>query len=134
VKEPEATVTFTAVGGAAAILGPVIGPFALVLFAAVMGGMLAMSKERGKDDLPMTRLEGVQFVAVSAGVAIVLSGFCVWLVERYTDIPGNIALMPVAFFLSLGRGFMLGLVERIVGVIGDVFAAYAQRRTGGDGK
>jgi hypothetical protein len=121
MSEPT-TSAFVATGAIAVILGPVFGPFALLLFAAAAGAMLAMSKAPS-----MTRMEGFRFIVVGVAIALTLTGFAVWLVERYTPIPGNLALMPLAFALSAGRDTLLKLIERGGDALGKFFDALATR-------
>lgn len=108
MNEPTYT-AFAITGAVAAFLGPVLGPLVLLLFASVMGGLLAMGRVT-----TMTRWEGVRFVAVGVGISLVLTGFAVWAVEAYTSIPGNIALMPLAFAIAAARNAILDLIETLV--------------------
>jgi hypothetical protein len=123
MSEPT-TSAYVAMGAVAMMLGPVFGPFALLLFAAAAGAMLAMSKAPS-----MTRWQGVRFILVGMAIALALTGLAVWLVERYTPIPGNLALMPLAFAISAGRDFLLKLIERGVNALGTFFDALATRGT-----
>lgn len=109
-----------------AVLGPALGPFALLLFGAAAGSFLAMSKAPA-----MTRWEGARFVFIGMGLSLALSGLCVWLLERFTAIPGHLALVPVAFVIAAGRDHILGLVERIIGAAGAFIEAVFTRRGGG---
>jgi hypothetical protein len=96
------------VGAAATVLGPVLGPFALLLFAAIVGALLPMSKEG-----EMTRIQGAVYIATCVVISLCLTGFAVYLVQKYTTIPGNIAFMPLAFGIAAGRPFILNFVERL---------------------
>ena len=116
------TSAFVVTGAVAALLGPVLGPFTLLLFGAVAGSLLALSKAP-----TMTRMQGIQFVVVGVAIALALTGVAVWLVERYTPIPGNLALMPLAFALAMGRDYLFTLIERAVSAIGTFFDALARR-------
>lgn len=118
MKEPDFSLALSLVTATIGLLGPTLGPFALLIFAAVIGAALAMSKERGKDEAPMTRMEGARYILLSACVSLVLTGLCVYLVQKYTDIPGNIALMPLAFFIALSRGELVGLSKQFATWIG----------------
>lgn len=117
---------FALTGIIAAFLGPILGPMALVLFAAVMGGLLAMSKTPTP-----TRVEGIKFLAVGVGIAFVLTGAVVWAVERYTPIPGNIALAPVAFFIAAARGALLTLIDKAVEAAGNFLNALSGQKGNG---
>lgn len=114
MQEPT-TSAFVVTGAVAWALGPVIGPFALLLFGAIAGSLLAMSK------VPtMTRWEGVKFALVGVAIALAITGIAVWMVERYTPVPGNLALMPLAFAISAGRDFLLRLIERGADAVGSL--------------
>lgn len=113
VHEPT-TSTFIVTGIVAAVLGPVLGPYALIMFAAVVGSLLAMSKTP-----QATRLAGLKFIAIGVLVALTITGAVIWAVERYTEIPGNVALMPVAFIIGAARLYLLTFIERCL----DAFAA-----------
>lgn len=115
---------FAGAGIIGALLGPVFGPLVMLLFAAVMGGLLAMGRTSTH-----TRWEGVRFLAVGVGISLVLTGLAVWLVERYTTVPGNIALMPVAFIIAASRNSLLGFIERAL----ESLASFIPRK-GGDNK
>jgi hypothetical protein len=118
MHEPNIPV-FVVAGVISSMLGPVLGPFVMLLFAAVMGGLLAMSR-----NATTTRWEGVKFLAFGVGISLVLTGIAVWALERYTAIPGNIALMPVAFFIAASRNSLLVLIEKSI----DSAASYLPRK------
>lgn len=116
---------FAFTGLIAAALGPVLGPLVLLMFAAVMGALLAMGRIE-----TMTRMEGLKFVLVGVGISLVLTGFAVWLVETYTAIPGNIALMPLAFVIAAARNSLLGLIDKALDAIATFLNAFANSRGG----
>jgi hypothetical protein len=128
MSEPTSTgsAAYVVVGGFIAVLGPVLGPFAMLLFAAAMGALLAMGKAGS-----MTRWQGAAFVFVSMAISLALTGVVVFIVEKYTPIPGNLVLMPIAFVFAAGREFLLDLVKRIFGAAGTFFEALASRGGGG---
>jgi len=117
---------FAWTGLVATLLGPVVGPLALLLFAAVMGSLLAMSRTT-----TTTRWEGFKFLAVGVGISLVLTGLAVWAVERYTPIPGNIALMPVAFVIAAARNSLMGLIEMAIAAAGGFLSSFSKPK-GGD--
>lgn len=123
-NEPTTT-TFAATGMVAAVLGPVLGPYALIMFAAVVGSLLAMSKTP-----QATRLAGLKFIAVGVLVALTITGAVIWAVERYTDVPGNVALMPVAFIIGAARLYLLTFIERFLDGIAAAFGLLLNRRAG----
>ncbi len=130
MSEP-GTLTFVVTGVAAATLGPVLGPYTLIAFAAGVGGLLAMSRT------PMeSRMHALRFVGVGMLVALVLTAPCVWAVDKYTPVPGNVALVPVAFILGAARNGVLSLMDKgldaFAAALGVLLNALAQRK--GDGK
>jgi hypothetical protein len=100
--------SYIVVGFFTTAFGPTVGPFAMLLFASVIGALLPMSKEG-----EMTRLEGAVYIAICVGVSLSLTGLCVWLVQNFTTVPGNIVFMPLAFLLAAGRPFILSFVGRV---------------------
>ncbi|MCY1168499.1 hypothetical protein D9M73_84960 [compost metagenome] len=125
VNEPTFS-AFAWTGVVAAALGPVFGPMALLVFAAVMGSLLTMSRTT-----TATRWDGFKFLAVGVGLSLVLTGAAVWAVEKYTPVPGNIALMPMAFLIAAGRNSLLGLIELAIGAAGAFLTMFANRKGGG---
>lgn len=109
MTEPGTSTSFVVLGAATALLGPVLGPFALLVFGAVAGSLLALGTSE-----PMTRWQAARFVAVGVAVALALTGLAVWLVERYTDVPGHLALMPLAFAFAAGREHLSGFIKRLL--------------------
>lgn len=123
MKEPEFSL-FAATGVIAAALGPVLGPMVLLLFAAVMGGLLSMSSTA-----TTTRWEGFKFLAVGVGISFVLTGAAVWALQTYTPIPGNIAFMPVAFVIAAARTKLMGLIDLAIGALGALLTIWANRKS-----
>jgi len=114
---------YVVVGFATTFLGPVLGPFALLLFGAVVGSLLPMSKAAIR-----TRWEGVRFILVSVAIALSLTGLAVWVLERHFGIPGNLALLPMSFVIAAGRDQLLVVIERLATGLGDFLAAVFTRR------
>ena len=107
MAEPTTT-TFIGAGAAATLLGPVLGPYALIVFGAVAGSLLAMGRAN-----TATRLEAAWFVLVGVLLATAITGAVAWALEHYLHIPSAIALMPVAAAIGAGRNALLGLIEAI---------------------
>lgn len=93
-------------------LGPILGPYLLIVFAAIAGAGLALQVEK-----PLNRWEGIKFLALSTLVALLLTGPLAWLVEKYTDVPANVALIPVAVVLGLARTRLAPLIHRLLDVL-----------------
>lgn len=128
--EPAGPVSLSLVGLFIAVLGPTVGPYTLILFAAVVGGLLALSVEK-----PGTRLEGIRFMAVGTLVALLLTSPMVWAVTAYTDVPANVALVPVAFVLGACRSQLLAVIKQVIDMaaaaVGAFLNAAANRKGGG---
>lgn len=107
MAEPTTT-TFIGVGAAASLLGPVLGPYALIVFGAIAGSLLAMGRAN-----TATRLEAAWFVLVGVLLATAITGAVAWTLETYLHIPSAIALMPVAAAIGAGRNALLGLIEAL---------------------
>lgn len=107
MAEPTTT-TFIGVGAAAALLGPVLGPYALIVFGAVAGSLLAMGKVS-----TATWREGAWFVLVGVLLATAITGAVAWALEAYLHIPSSIALMPVSAAIGAGRNALLSLIESL---------------------
>jgi len=110
------TSAFIITGVIGALLGPLYGPFVLMFFAALMGGMLAMSRAETS-----SKLEAVRFLFVAVGVSMVLTGAGVWAIEQWTALPGNIALMPVAFAFAAARNSLLSFIDKILEALISIF-------------
>jgi hypothetical protein len=123
-------VSFSLLGAAVAVLGPVLGPYALIVFAAGIGAGLALSVEK-----PANRWEGFKFWLLATTIALILTGPCVWAVEHYSDVPANIALIPVAFVLGAARShigcFVNQALDAIAAAANAALQAAANRRGGG---
>lgn len=103
------------------LLGPIYGPAIMMVFAAFMGGLLAMSRSETQ-----STWQAIQFVAVAVGISMVLTGAGIWIIEKFTPLPGSVALMPVAFTFAAARESLLHYIDRLF----DVFASIIQRKGG----
>lgn len=129
MTDSAAPVSFSLLATAVAVLGPILGPYALIVFAAGVGAALALSVEK-----PTTRWEGLKFLATGTLLALLLTGPVVWAVTRYTEVPANIALIPVAFILGLGKAKLFSLVnlalDGLAATAGAIFNRGGQRGGG----
>jgi len=96
-------------GAAGALAGPVYGPAALMIFGAVIGALLAL--QGTKTD---SNWEAVRFCLIAIGISLALTGAGVWAIEKFTPLPGNIALMPVALFFAAARNMIIGAIQKIL--------------------
>lgn len=120
MAEPASTATSAAyvfIGAIGAVAGPVYGPVAMVMFAAIIGGLLGLSEVKTE-----SKMESVRFVVVSVGISIALTGAGVWIVEQFTPLPGSLALMPVAAIFAAGRSKIVDFIGKILDVAVRIFA------------
>lgn len=106
-----------------AAMGPVLGPFSLLLFSAFIGALVSLSRAEVS-----TRVQGAMHMVTSMGMSMVLTGACVWVITENTSVPADVALAPVAFLLAAGRPFILDLVQRLFGAAGDFLAGFFTKR------
>lgn len=130
MTEPAGPISFSLLAIFIAWLGPVFGPYALILFAAGVGSLLALSRQSAG-----TRWEGVKYVALGSAITLLLTGPVVWAIETYFDIPARIAMVPVAFVLGAFRDQVLSLIKQALewlpAAFGAVFNAAGRGRSGG---
>lgn len=119
--------SYVVTGVIATLLGPVLGPLALLVFAAFTGGLLAMSSTT-----TTTRWDGVKFLFIAVAISLILTGLAVYLVEKYTAIPGNIAMMPVAFVIAASRNYIMAFIDMGIKAAGGALAGLFAGRKGGD--
>lgn len=125
MAEPN-TGAFIATGVIIAALGPVLGPALLITFGAVAGSLLAMSKAE-----TMTRWQAARFLAVGVLVALTITGAVAWALERWLDVPTNVALMPVAAIIGAARTALLQVMDKLVELAAAGLAALGRIRGGG---
>lgn len=125
MTEPS-NILYLAVAAIVAWAGPVVGPFILLIFAAAVGSALAMGEHDTR-----TRKDGAKFILMGIAISFVLTGLAVHLVEKYTDIPGNVALMPLAFAIAISRKKIVGLINAALDACSSAFTTFANRKGNG---
>lgn len=115
--EPTTSSAFLLTGVVGAWLGPVYGPSAMMLFGALIGALLALSNEKTE-----SYWHSIRFVSLAVCLSLVLTGAGVWLVERFTPLPGSLALMPVAALFAAGRSKIIGFISDLLDVAVKVIA------------
>lgn len=90
-------------------LGPIYGPAVLMIFAAIIGGMIALGSTKTE-----SKWESFRFMVIAVGLSLTLTGIAIWWLERYTPIPGNIALMPVSCIFAMTRNRILWLIDKLL--------------------
>lgn len=123
--------SFSLVAIAAAVLGPVLGPYALIAFAAAAGSLLALSREPAG-----TRWEGVRYVLAGTLIALLFTTPAVWAMETYLQVPARIALVPIAAILGAFRNQVLSLIKLVLDQIPALVGAFlpGAGRGRGDGQ
>lgn len=114
-----ASSAFILVGAVGAVFGPVYGPLVLMLFSALIGAMLAL---QGTKIEPSTHWESAKFVLLAIGLSMTLTGFGVWVLERFTALPGSLAIMVVAFFFAAARNLILDTIKRLLDKLVDMLS------------
>jgi len=131
MSEPASTsITFSLLAAFVAWLGPVLGPYALIVFAAGVGALLALTRQPTG-----TRLGGLAYVGMSSLIALLVTGPIVWAIEHYFQVPANIALIPVAFILGAFRDQVLAVTKQAIEWVPTAFGAIlnpAGRGRGGE--
>lgn len=119
MAEPTSTST-TGVGLAAAlvaVLGPVAGEYAAILFAALAGALWPLSARKG-----ITRGEGALLLLRLVATSVVLTGLAAYYVHQYTGVPVLTAMSPVSLVIAaMGdrwRGIFSSLANRVSRVVG----------------
>lgn len=126
MAEPTTTSGASLVAISVALLGPMAGPYALIVFAALAGALWPLSAAT-----TMTRTAGAWLLLRCTLTAVVLTEVLSLAVQSQWSIPAKEALSPVAFFIgALGNGWRPvfdGIGAAISGVIGLI----AARQQGG---
>jgi hypothetical protein len=130
MQEPS-PLTFSLVAVFVTWLGPVLGPYALILFAAAAGSVLLYSNKPSNACAP--RWGGVKFVALGTVIAMLLTSPFVWLLHKYTSVPPEIALIPVAFVLGVGRDHLVTFTNQVLEAMAAAFGAFLSAVAGARG-
>lgn len=120
--------TTTAAGGISlttlfvAVLGPLAGPYALIVFAALAGALWPLSSAETE-----TRAAGAWLLLRCTLTAVALTAFIGQGLDKFYGIPAIEALAPVAFAIgALGNGWrpvfaaLAGAVAALAGRVGGV--------------
>jgi hypothetical protein len=131
MSEPAGPVSFSLLGAAVALAGPVLGPYALIVFAAMVGALLALSKASTDG-----HWAGLRYVALASAIALLITGPICWALATYLGVPANIALIPVAFLLGAKRDALLDFLNQLLDAAAAAFTSAldiaAKRGRGGE--
>lgn len=101
MPEPTSSAGVSLVVLSIALFGPLAGPWALIVFAALCGAMWPLSAAATG-----SRLSGAWLLLRCTLTAVVLTALLSGLVERFWKFPASEAWAPVAFFIgALGNGW-----------------------------
>jgi hypothetical protein len=106
-----------------ALLGPLAGPYALILFAALSGSLWPLSvAETG------SRMAGAWLVVRCTLTSLLLTGTAVaWLQSQY-GIEVNASIAPVAFFGgALGNGWRV-VLDKLSGVVASIAGGLGEKK------
>ncbi len=116
IEPTTASSAYIVTGVVGALFGPLYGPLVLMAFAALIGALLALGNTKVE-----SKSEGVVFLLVAVLLSLALTGTGVWIVERFTPLPGSLAIMPVAFTFAAARNLIIGfigkLLDALVGIV-----------------
>lgn len=112
MPEPTSSAGISIAALSIALLGPLAGPYALILFAALAGSLWPLSAASTE-----TRFEGAWLVLRCTLTGFILTGGAAsWLQASY-NIEVNATIAPVAFFFgALGNGWR-AVLETLSGVV-----------------
>jgi hypothetical protein len=93
-----------------ALLGPLGGEYAAIVFAALAGALWPLlstkAGETGQGGTPTSRRGGALFLAKIVFTAVVLTGSLTYLIEEHYSVPARHVTPVVAFLIgALGNGW-----------------------------
>lgn len=101
MAEPTSTSTISIAALAVALFGPMAGPYALILFAALAGALWPLSTSASE-----TRGAGAWMLLRCTTMAVLLTGGVSTYAQSHYGVPAHEALAPVAFVIgALGNGW-----------------------------
>lgn len=122
MPEPTSTSGISLAAVSIALLGPMAGPYALIVFAALAGALWPLSAAD-----TMTRSAGAWLLLRCTLTAVVLTSALSLLLQNQWQIPANEALAPVAFAIgALGNGW-----RPVFEAVGEAMRAALSRAGGG---
>lgn len=116
MAEPSSsTLSITAL--AIALLGPMAGPYALIVFAALAGALWPLST------MPtVTRAQGASFLLRVVASSVVLTGTAAYWMESRYQVPAVQSFAVVSFLIgAMGNGWrpvLAGLRNALVNMVG----------------
>ena len=121
MPEPTSTSGLSLAAVSIALLGPMAGPYVVIVFAALAGALWPLSASE-----TMTRAAGAWLVLRCTLTAVALTTGLSALLQAHLAIPVTEALSPVAFLIgALGNGW-----RPVFDALGTALAAVAGRLKG----
>lgn len=112
MTEPTLPATAGIVAIGVAMLGPLAGPYAVIVLAALAGALWALAQAP-----TATRSAGALLLLRLVLSAVVLTSGVAWLLESQYAWPAHHVLAPVAFAIGMGGNRWRSLADVIVAAI-----------------
>jgi hypothetical protein len=115
MAEPStSTLSITAL--AIALLGPMAGPYALIVFAALAGALWPLSTMQ-----TVTRAQGAAFLLRVVMASVMLTGAAAYYIESTYNVPATQSLAVLSFLIgAMGNGWkpvLAGLRNALVSLV-----------------
>ena len=123
MTEPTIPVSVGIVGLGITTLGPMAGPYAVIVISALAGAMWALAAAPTS-----TRSAGALLVLRLVLTAVMLTSGVAWMLEVQYDWPGHQLLAPVAFAIGMVGDRWRSLLDKLL-ALGE---RWLIRREGGD--
>jgi hypothetical protein len=111
MAEPQASVTALAV----ALISPLFGQYAVIVFAALAGSLWPLSAAP-----TATRMDGAKLLLRLVCTSAALSGFVAWALEQKAGFPASQAMAPVAFLIAAMGNRWGELFDKIAQRLGSI--------------
>jgi hypothetical protein len=127
MAEPTSTSSFSIAALSIALLGPLAGPFALIVFAALSGALWAVAASTES-----SRLAGAWMLVRCTLLAVIITGgLSAWIQSMY-DIPALELLAPVAFVSAAMGNKWQTIFASLVDAIQTAMARFFKQSNGAD--
>jgi hypothetical protein len=103
------TVTMFGLAGASTAL-PQMADIALICSCAIAGGAVQLSTITTKSGEPYSKVQAAIYLIVTAGMAIALTSFLAYVIERAVGLPHVMTGAPIAFLIGARREWVLSKV------------------------
>lgn len=122
MAEPASTSAISITAMAIVLLGPMAGPYALIIFAALAGSLWPISASEAT-----SRVANAFLLIRCTLMAVVFTSLIAQVIQSYYGVQAIELLAPVAFFIgALGNGW-----RAVINLVGDAIKAVVTRLGGG---